>query len=71
MNGGKEDYRRYNVLSTRYHVLSTKYHVSCTPPSVGRQDPSEVRFGQNTNPYFVLRTWYSPPLLHSSISIRH
>ena len=25
MNEGKEDYRRYNVLSTRYHVLSTKY----------------------------------------------
>ena len=69
MNRGKEDYRRYNVLSTRYHVLNTKYHV----PHLRQAGkiPQKYDLGQNTNPYFVLRTWYSPPLLHSSISVRH
>ena len=56
MNGGKEDYRRYNVLSTRYHVLNTKYHV----PHLRQAGkiPQKYDLGQNTNPYFVLRTWY-------------
>ena len=56
MNEGKEDYRRYNVLSTRYHVLSTKYHV----PRLRQAGKILQKYdlGQNTNPYFVLRTWY-------------
>ena len=53
MNRGKEDCRRYNVLSTKYHVLSTRY-----------QDPSEVRFGSeyeslNCTKYQVQCTKYS------------
>jgi hypothetical protein len=50
MNGGKEDCRRYNVQCTKYQVPGTKI-------------PQKYDLGQNTNPYFVLRTWYlvQPP----------
>ena len=51
MNEGKEDYRRYNVLSTRYHVLSTKYK-DIALRSFRKKN------GQKTNPYFVLRNWH-------------
>ena len=58
MEGGKEDYRRYNVLSTRYHVLSTMY------PAAGRQARSlrSTIWARTRIPtlYFVLGTWYSP-----------
>ena len=46
MNEGKEDYRRYNVLSTRYHVLSTKYNV----PSIrdGIRDSGALRISTSS-----------------------
>ena len=73
MNEGKEDYRRYNVLSTRYHVLSTKYNV----PSIrdGIRESGALRIptsylnilrsifdislvAVSRISYFVLGTWY-------------
>ena len=75
MNEGKEDYRRYNVQCTKYQVPCIKYQVQCTPPSAGRQDPSEVRFGSEheyllCTSYLVLGTVLEFPLLHSSISVQ-
>ena len=82
MNGGKEDCRRYNVLSTKYQVLSTKYQVP------GTKIPQKYDLGQNTNPLIVQGTKYNVPsilsalyneirmahefpLLHSTLGVRH
>ena len=48
--------RLQEVQCTKYQVPCIKYHVPC-----GRQAgkiPQKYDLGQNTNPYFVLRTWY-------------
>ncbi len=66
----------YNVLSTRYHVLSTKYNV----PRLRQAGkiPQKYDLGQNTNTYFVLRTWYLVQssnshffILQSAFSVRY
>ena len=62
MNGGKEDCRRYNVLSTRYHVLSTKYNV----PSIrsGIRDSGALRIP--TSYLNILRSIFNISLIFVS-----
>ena len=78
MNEGKEDYRRYNVLSTMYNVPSIRdgiresgaLRIPTSYLNILRSifDISLVAVSRIS--YFVLGTVLEFPLLHSSISVQ-